>query len=137
MNRFCFFSAKNWSYLEFQCILKKVKTKRKIIRQSCSKHLYRFSRFSTIFLHHKWNGTRFYHQKVNVWTASQVVERLKTYYIRKVGNYKKIPDKLRFDGTYSANHLKAKFWQATVKHFKEKSILLSFVKLSITLCSIL
>ena len=34
--------------------------------------------FSTIYLHHKWNGTNFYHQKVNVRVESRVAERLKT-----------------------------------------------------------
>ena len=51
------FSTKNWSFLRLQCIFKQVKTEKKIFRQSWTKHLETFSLFSTISLHHKWNGT--------------------------------------------------------------------------------
>ena len=56
--RFYFFSTKDWSFFGFQCIFKQVKTKRKIFRQSWTKHLPTFLLFSKISLHHKWNGTR-------------------------------------------------------------------------------
>ena len=51
------FFCQNWSFLEFQCLFKEVKTKRQIFRQSWKKHLLTFSGFSTISLHHKWNET--------------------------------------------------------------------------------
>ena len=51
----------------------------------------------------------YYHQKVNVRVASRVAERLKTKYLRKLGNFKKIPQMLGFDGEYPAVPLKAKF----------------------------
>ena len=54
----CFtFFCQNWSFLEFQCLFKGVKTKRQILRQSWTKHLLTFPGFSTISLHHKWNET--------------------------------------------------------------------------------
>ena len=50
----------------------------------------------------------YYHQKENVsGVASGVAERLKT--LRKLGNFKKIPEMLRFDGQYSADNPKGKF----------------------------
>ena len=58
-----------------------------------------------------------YHQKVNV-VVSRVSERLKTYDLRKLGNFKKIPEMLWFDGEYSAGHLKAKFWRFSGKNRK-------------------
>ena len=49
-----------------------------------------------------------YHQKLNVKFASRVVGRLKTEGLRKLGNFKKIPEMLGFDIEYSAS-TKAKF----------------------------
>ena len=80
------------------------------------------SLFSTI-CHHKWNGT-------------------KIKDIRKLGNFKKIPEMLGFDGLYPAVHPEAKIWRflvknckrSAVKHSTEKPILLNFVNLSPTLC---
>ena len=51
----------------------------------------------------------YYHQRWNVRVASQVVERLKTEDLRKLGNFKKIPEMLGFDGEYPATHPKGKF----------------------------
>ena len=42
----------------------------------------------------------YYHQKVNVRVASRVAERHKTYNLRKLENFKKIPEMLGFDGEY-------------------------------------
>ena len=50
----------------------------------------------------------YYHQKVNVQDASRVVERLKTSDLKKLGNFKKIPEMLGFDGEFSVVHPKAK-----------------------------
>ena len=36
-------------------------------------------------------------------------EKKKTYDLRKIGNYKKIPEMPGFDGKYAADHPKAKF----------------------------
>ena len=52
------FISKNWSFLEFPYIFKEVKTKKKISRQSWTKYLETFSRFSTISLQHSWSGTK-------------------------------------------------------------------------------
>ena len=77
--------------------------------QSWVKHLKSFQRFTTISLDHKWNGIRFYHQKVNLRVPLRVTEPLKTYDLRKIRNYKKIPEMSGFDGKYAADHPKAKF----------------------------
>ena len=62
--------------------------------------------------------------------------------LRKLGNFKKIPEMLGFDGKYPAVQPKAKFWRFLVKYRKksavknsiEKPILLNFVNLSPTFC---
>ena len=41
--------------------------------------------------------------------ASRVAERLKTEDLRKLENFKKIPEMLGFDGEYPAVYPKAKF----------------------------
>ena len=51
----------------------------------------------------------YYHLKVNVRVASRVTEPLKTKDLRKLGNFKKIPEMPEFDGEYPAVHPKAKF----------------------------
>ena len=63
-------------------------------------------------------------------------------YEAKLGNFKKIPEMLGFDGEYPAVHPKARFWRFLVKNYKksavkhsiEKPILLNFVNLSPTFC---
>ena len=40
----------------------------------------------------------YHHQKVNVRVASRVAERLKAHDLRKLENFKKIPEMLGFDG---------------------------------------
>ena len=82
----------------------------------------------------------YYHQKVNVRVAWRVAERLKD--LSQLGNFKKIPEMLGFDGEYPAAPQKAKFgWflvknckKSAVKHSIEKPSLLNFVSLSPTLC---
>ena len=62
--------------------------------------------------------------------------------LRKLGNFKKIPEMLGFNGEFPAVHPKAKFWRFLVKNCKksavehsiEKPILLNFVNLSPTFC---
>ena len=69
---------------------------------------------------------------MNVRVASRVAERLKTYDVRKLGNFKKMSEILGFDGKYPAVQLKANFWhflvkickKSAVKHSIEKPILL-------------
>ena len=51
-------SSKNWPVWRYQGIFKEVKIKKKIFRQSWTKYFETFSIFSTLFLYHKWNGTR-------------------------------------------------------------------------------
>ena len=93
--------------------------------------------FSAISLHHKWDELDYYHQRVNVQVTSRVAKRLKTWDLRKLGSFKKIPEMLGFDGEYSACHAKARFWcflvknrkKSPVKHFIENHILLNFVNL--------
>ena len=52
---FSFFTM-NWLFLEFSCIFKEEKTKKKIFRQSWTNYLFT-SRFRNISLHHKWSWT--------------------------------------------------------------------------------
>ena len=68
-------------------------------------------------------------------------ERLKTKGLRKLGNFKKIPEMLRFDRKSSTGHPRAKFRHfsvnckiSAVRHYIEKPILLNFVNLCTTLC---
>ena len=80
--------------------------------------------------------------KLNAQVAEWVAERLKTYDLRKLGNFKKILEMLGFDGEYSAVHPKGKFWrfalknrkESAVKHSIENSNLLNFMNLSPTSC---
>ena len=82
----------------------------------------------------------YYHQKVNVRVAWRVAERLKD--LSQLGNFKKIPEMLGFDGEYPAAPQKAKFgWflvknckKSAVKHSIEKPSFLNFENLSLTLC---
>ena len=50
----------------------------------------------------------YYHQKVNVRVASRIAERLKINDLRELGNFKKVPETLGFDGEYPAVHAKDK-----------------------------
>ena len=52
------FLTENWSFLEFPCIFKELKTKREVFRESWTKHLQTFWYFSTVCPHHKWNRAR-------------------------------------------------------------------------------
>ena len=137
----------------FQCIIKQVKTKWKIFRQSWTKHLETFSLFSTICLHHKWNGTRLLspeNECTSYLTSCRATfsplggsmcphKKKKTFQ----ENFKKIPEMLGFDGEYPAVHPIARFWRFLVKKCKksavkcsiEKPILLNFVNLPPTFCS--
>ena len=81
---------------------------------------------------------------MNVPVALRIAKRLKTWDLRKLGNFKKIPEMLAFDGECPAVHPKAKlqcflvknFKQPAVKHSIKKPNLLNFEKLSPTFSSI-
>ena len=132
-------------FLDYKCIFKEVETKKKNFRQSLTKHLQNFSSFSSTSLQYKWNGTKFYHWKMNVGITSRIVVWLKAEDLRKLGNYKKVPERFAFDGKYSDNHKKTFFFpffiksrtNSAVKHTVEKYILLKFSKLCTTFCPIL
>ena len=51
----------------------------------------------------------YYHKKVNRGVVSQVAERLSTYDLKKLGNFKIIPGKLAIHAKSTAGHRKAKF----------------------------
>ena len=68
-----------------------------------------FSLFSTIFFTTSEMGLGYYHEKVNLQVASQVAKLLKAYDLRKLRNFKKIPEMLGFDGEFPFVHQKAKF----------------------------
>ena len=79
---------------------------------------------------------------MNVQVAPRVAKRLITYDLRKLGDFKKIPETLGFDGEYPAVNEKAKIWhileknckKSAVTHSIEKPILVSFVNLSPIFC---
>ena len=73
-------------------------SKKKISRQYWKKYFWTFSTFSTIFLHHKWNETRLLSKK-----------REFTSCLRKLENFKKIPEMLGIKIECSARHLKGNF----------------------------
>ena len=52
---------------------------------------------------------------MNVPVTSRVAELLKTYDLRKLGNFKTIPEMLGFDGEVPTGHPKAKLWQKLAK----------------------
>ena len=58
-----------------------------------------------LHLFHVGTELNYYQQKVNV----RVAKRLKTYDLRKLGNFKKIPKILGFDGEYQVVHPKPNF----------------------------
>ena len=86
-----------WSFLGFRCIFKETKPKKKIFRQSWTK-LWTFSRFSTISRHHKWNRIR--SLNVDERVTKPVAKWQKTYDLKKLENFKQIPEIFRFDGKY-------------------------------------
>ena len=42
--------------------------------------------------------------------TTHVAEQLKTYNLRKLGNFKKMSETLGYDGEYPSGHPKGKFW---------------------------
>ena len=50
----------------------------------------------------------YYYQKVNLRVASWVADRIKAY-LKKLGNFKKIPKMLQFDGEHPTSHPRGKF----------------------------
>ena len=46
---------------------------------------------------------------MNVQVASQVAKQLRTYNLRELGHFQKIPEMPGFDGKHPVNHPKSKF----------------------------
>ena len=80
---------------------------------------------------------------MNVQVASRVTKQSKIKDLMKLGNFKKIPEVLAFDGEYSAGHSKRRILtlekseKSAIKRSIEKTILLNFANLylSTTFCS--
>ena len=82
---------------------------------------------------------------MNVEVASRVTKQSKIKDLMKLGNFKKIPEVLAFDGEYSAGHSKRRILtlvlekskKSAIKRSIEKTILLNFANLylSTTFCS--
>ena len=51
----------------------------------------------------------YYYQKMNGRVASRVAEKLKTYDLRKLVSFNKIPEMFGFNSEYPAVHTKVKF----------------------------
>ena len=83
--------------------------------KSWTKYLESFSRFDTVSLDHRWNGTKSYHQKLNARVASQVTRRLNTWDLRELGNFKKISKLFWVKGECTTSHSKLKLRQLVKK----------------------
>ena len=72
----------------------------------------------------------YYHHRVNARVPSRVAERLKERLkdLRKLGNCKKIPEMLGFDGEYPAVHPRSKFWRFWVECSKTSAVKQSIEK---------
>ena len=125
MKRFYFFLLKTDHFSSLTAFLKEQKLKGKF-SDNLGQNIYRFFHVLVQFLFTiSETELDYYHQTVNVRVTSSVKRLM-----------------LVFDGPYSAGHPKAKFWRfseknreiSAVKHFIEKSNLLSFVNLSTTIC---
>ena len=71
----------------------------------------------------------YYHQKVisasysaPVRVTSQTTKRFKTEDLRKLGNFKKIPEMLGFDCEYPVIHSKTKLWRFSVKNWEKSAV---------------
>ena len=126
----------------FQCIIKQVKNKRNFFRQSWRKHLETFHFLAQFVFTTSEMEPHYYHQKVNIRVASRVAKWLKTYNLRKLRKFKKIPEILGLDGEYPTVHPQFEFWcvlvksckKSNVKHSIENPLLLNFVNLPSTFC---
>ena len=99
----------------FQCIIKQVKNKRNFFRQSWRKHLETFHFLAQFVFTTSETEPHYYHQKVNIRVASRVAKWLKTYNLRKLRKFKKIPEILGLDGEYPTVHPQVEFWCVLVK----------------------
>ena len=63
----------------------------------------------------------YYHQKVNVRVVPRVAERLKTYDLRKLGSFKKIPEMFGFNGECPAVLLKSQIFTVFAKKLQKIS----------------
>ena len=119
------FSTKKWAPSTFPCVFEGVKPLWKIFRESCKylqTLLYALAQFLLTISESELD---FYHQKLNVWAASRVVEQLKTEGLRKLGKLKRIPEKFRIDGMSAASYKLCKI--CCKKHSKRTPILLDSV----------
>ena len=108
MRRFHFFLLITDHFQGFKAFLKKYKLKRKFSDNLGPSICRLFQFLEQFFFTTSETGLDYYHQKVSVRVASRVAERLNTQDLRKLGNFKKIPEKLGFDGEYPAFQPKAK-----------------------------
>ena len=103
-------------------------------------YLWIYSRFNAFFINHKWNRTRFLspESKCTSKVSSRIAERLKTWDLKKLGNFKKTPAVLGTKDKHSTGHQKKKnllteredYENCFVKHLLEKRILFNFVNCS-------
>ena len=97
------FHTKNWSILGLESIYKQIKGK---FSDNLGQNICWLFHFLAQFVFTtSETELDYYHHRVNV----RVAERLKTQELRKLGNFKEIPEILGFDGEYPATHPKAKF----------------------------
>ena len=110
MKRFYFFILKTDHFWSLHVISKKWTLKRKF-SDSLGKCIYRLFQVLAQFIFTTSETELDYHdQKVNVRVASWVAEWLKTLDLKKLKNFKKTSEILRFDSEHPACHQKSIFW---------------------------
>ena len=114
--------------------LKKIKTRNFVVctKYNLGQNTYRLFHFLAQFVFPTSKTELDYcHHWVNARVASRVAERLKERLkdLRKLGNCKKIPEMLGFDGEYPAAHPRDKFSRFSVKCSKTSAVKQSIEKL--------
>ena len=96
-----------WAYLEKQ--IRSLSTRQQRF-YSLEQDIFRLSR---VLAHYLFTRSEtelgYYHYHVNVRVASRVTERRKTFEVKKLENFNKIPEILGFDGQYTTAHPQGKF----------------------------
>ena len=106
------FPTEKLSLLEFPRVLKEVKIKKRKFLDNYWQNICRLFHDNALFpVTTRKLELDYYQQKVNVKVASRLTEWLRTYDLRQLENFKKIPGKLRIDGKSPSSYPKAEFGQ--------------------------
>ena len=109
MNKFYIFLQKTDHFRSFNAFLNKKNLKGKF-SYKLGQNVFKVFQVLAQFLDTKSETElNYYHQKVIVQVASQVVEQPDTIHFRKLGSFNKIFEMLQFDGDYTTTTPKHKF----------------------------